>query len=415
MRAFLTMTKSNLKLLLRNIGFIICIVALPFGASALLMVQDSHTIVVDSAIDEMGDVSESVSIIDASNTNIFVIDAAQDEASEILLNSMISGNLFHVCRFKAEPLSPSEIEKLAKNYYERNTVTAVVYIGEGFSKKIMKGTKPEVLLIEGRDDSRIDLVKSKLDSSLSIMMNCAANASSETEFLNMSEDVFEKLPSAQSVTLGTDEVKLTDEQNNHRTSMGYALAVLSMAFMLTGALVANLIVSERENKSIMRIEMSGTSMGTYILSKTFTGVIVALIQAVITGLATALLIGTDVGIPFFTYVVFIATMGIIFNLLCIVAGMYCKNIMVVCYVAFGVWVFSNLLSGVYFNFVTFPDWWEKAALLTPQKWVMLCTEMLMKNQNGAYATFFTAAAGFLLLIVTAGFIGTKVSDTTGRE
>lgn len=415
MRAFLTMTKSNLKLLLRNVGFIICIVALPFGASALLMIQQS-----DSAYNgssrflNINKINEVDCVIQPTNTNVMVIDAAQDEASEIFLKSIIHGEL-SIYRYKAKPLERSEIDRIAKNYYERGTVTAVVYLGKDFNKNIMNGINPEVLLIEGRDDSRIELVKNKINSSLSIMMNCAANASSKKEFLTMSEKVFENMPTAQSVTVGEDANELTGKQGEQQTNIGHALAVLSMAFMLTGALVANLIVSERENKSILRIEMSGTSMGAYILSKAFTGVIVALIQAVITALATALLIGTDVGIPFFTYVVFIATMGIIFNLLCIVAGMYCKNIMVVCYVAFGVWIFSNLLSGVYFNFVTFPDWWDKASMLTPQKWVMLCTEMLMKNQNGAYATFFTAAAGFLLLIITAGFIGTKVSDTTGRE
>lgn len=414
MRAFLTMTKSNLKLLLRNIGFIICLIALPFGASALLMVQQDAGY--EGAIGStVGEIEADTSIIDAAHTNIFVIDAAQDDASEMLLQSMISGNLFSVYRYKTEPLERSKIDELAKNYYECSTVTAVVYLGEDFSESIIKGTKPEILVIEGRDDSRIEMVKGKINSGVSIMMSCAANASSERQFLNMSEDVFENLPTAGSVTVGGDDGELTIKQINQRSNMGYAIAVLSMAFLLTGAFVANLIVNERENKSILRIEMSGTSMGTYVLSKAFTGILVALIQTAVTAVATALLIGTDVGIPFVAFILFIGMMGVIFNLLCVVTGMYCKNITVVSFVAFGVWMFTNLLAGVYFNFVTFPDWWEKAALLTPQKWVMLCTEMIMKNQNGAYATFFTAAAGFLLLIITAGFIGTKVSDTTGRE
>lgn len=408
------MTKSNLKLLFRNIGFILCLIALPFGASALLMVQqyDEFVAVFEATVDE---IDEETSVIDASHTNIFVIDAAQDEASEMLLKSMASGDLFSVYRYKTEPLERSEIDKLAKNYYERGTVTAVIYLGENFSEKIMNGTKPEILLIEGRDDGRIKMVKNKLNSNLSIMMNCSANASGERQLLNMFEDTFENLPTAQSVIVGTDAVELTVEQNNHKTNMGYALAVLSMAFLLTGVFVANLIVSERENKSILRIETSGTSMGVYILSKAVTGIIVAFIQTAITALATALFIGTDVGIPFFSYIVFIAMMGIIFNLLCIVTGMYCRNVMVVTYIAFGVWMFTNLLAGVYFNFVTFPDWWEKASFLTPQKWVMLCSEMLMKNQSGAYGIFFSASAAFLVLIITAGFIGAKISDTTGKE
>ncbi len=414
MRAFLTMTKSNLKLLLRSIGFIICLAALPFGASALLMVQQDAGY--EGSIGAtVGEIEADTSIIDAEHTNIFVIDAAQDESSEMLLKSMINGNLFSVYRYKTEPLKRSEIDELAKNYYECSTVTAVVYLGEDFSEKIMNGTKPEILVIEGRDDSRIELVKGKINSGVSIMMSCAANASSEKNFLDMSEDVFENLPTAGSVTVGGDDGELTIKQMSQRSSIGYSIAVLSMAFLLTGAFVANLIVSERENKSILRIEMSGTSMGAYILSKAFTGIIVALLQTAVTAVATALLIGTDVGIPFGAFILFVGMLGIIFNLLCIVTGMYCKNITVVSFVAFGVWMFTNLLAGVYFNFVTFPDWWDKASMLTPQKWVMTCTEMLMKGQSGAYATFFTAATGFMLLVITAGFIGTKLSDTTGKE
>ncbi len=414
MRAFLTMTKSNLKLLLRNIGFIICLAALPFGASALLMMQQdsAYAGASDATICE---INADTSIIDAANTNIFVVDAAQDDASEMLLKSMLDGDIFAIYRYKSEPLERSEIDELAKYYYECSTVTAVVYLGEDFSDKIMSGTKPEILVIEGRDDSRIELARGKINSSVSIMMNCAANASSEKEFLDISEDVFENMPTANSVTVGGDSGELTSTQISQRSNLGYSIAVLSLAFLLTGTFAANLIVTERDNKSILRIEMSGTSMGSYILAKAFTGIIVALIQAAITALTTALLTGTEVGIPFGAFIAFIATVGIIFNLLCVVIGMYCKNIMVVSFVSFGVWMFTNLFAGVYFNFMEFPDWWEKSSYLTPQKWVMSCSEMLMKNQDGAYATFFTAAAGFMLLIITAGFIGTKVSDTTGRE
>ena len=41
MRALWTMTKTNCKLLLRSIGFLLCVVLLPVGASALHMVQTS--------------------------------------------------------------------------------------------------------------------------------------------------------------------------------------------------------------------------------------------------------------------------------------------------------------------------------------------------------------------------------------
>ena len=56
------------------------------------------------------------------------------------------------------------------------------------------------------------------------------------------------------------------------------------------------------------------------------------------------------------YLVFIGTVGIIFNLFCVLMGMFGKNVLTAVYTAFGVWVFTNLLAKVYFNFGTTPDW-----------------------------------------------------------
>lgn len=287
----------------------------------------------------------------------------------------------------------------------------MVYIPSDFGKKIIDIGSPEVEVIKGRDDDRIEFVKNIINQNISVMLRCAENSENKNEFINSAREAFKNMPEAQSITVGNDNEKLTVNQTNSLSNIGYSIAVLSLAFILTGSFIANLIVSERDNKTLMRIGLSGAPMISYVLAKAITAVLVSVIQAGVTALTVMFLIGTDIGIPFMTYIMFIAVIGIIFNLFCIIMGLFSKSTLSVVYTSFGVWIFTNILSKVYFNFGTMPDWWDKISLLTPQRWVMVCSEMLMKNQSGVYEMFFTASSAFLILIITAGFIGTKLQNS----
>lgn len=416
MSVLIKMVKTNLKLLMRNIGFIICVLLIPIGAASILMIQQTggNTNETETQIVE---IEENASIMSASLSSMFdkvsvvVIDASQDEISEMFLNSLSQENICGIYRYKTPELSKEEIDRLAKSYYERGTVTAVVYIPADFGKMITEKGSPKVDVIKGRDDDRIKLVNSIINQNISVMLQCALNAENDNDFTNSVKEAFNNMPEVKSVIAGNDNEKLTVKQANSLSNIGYSIAVLSLAFILTGCFIANLIVSERDNKTLMRIEMSGSSMMNYIFAKAITAVFVSLIQAGITALTIILLIGTDIGIPFMSFIMFIAVIGVIFNLFCVIMAMFSKNILGVVYVSFGVWIFTNILSKVYFNFGTLPDWMDKLSMLTPQRWVMICSEMLMKNQSGVYLIFFTAAAAFLILIITAGFIGAKLQKT----
>lgn len=412
MNVFMIMIKNNMKLLLRNIGFIVCLILMPLGASMLLMIHQADTII-DKKESSVIDIQSDTSVMSdfSAKSGIIVIDAAQDEISERFINSLTIGDIFSVCRYRTTELDQSQLETLAKNYYESGAITAVLYVSPDFGRLILNGHSPSIKVIEGRQDSRIELIRKKINLNVSILLRCASETSDKESFLNLVENEFLKQPVGKSVTLD-DEIVLSNKQTNQLSDIGYSLALLSLSFTLTGAFIANLIVSEHNNKSLMRIELSGTSMITYVLSKGLTAIIVSLIQAMVVALAVMLFVGTDIGIPFITYIWFVATVGIIFNLLSVIIGMFCKNILMTIYTVFGVWIFTNLLAKVYFNFMTMQDLWEKASLLTPQRWVMICSEMLMKQQDNVYGIFFAASSAFLLLIITAGFIGIKCFQST---
>ncbi len=413
MSAFWTMTKTNCKLLLRSIGFLLCLVLLPVGASALHMVQTS-----DNYADSHGGVAQiedidSTVIMDTKNVTLLVVDAANDELSELLLQSLAAEDWCSVGHYKSDTLSLDELKTLVQDPYDRSFMTGVVYIPDDFSEKLMKGENPSLIILNGEKDGRFDLLKSKINTNLSVIAACVSSAENEKQAVTAAKTAFDSLPSVHSVVTGGDA--LTETQMNQLRDIGYAVAVLSLAFVLTGCFVANLVVTESDNKALLRIEMSGVTMLKYVASKALTAVIVTLLQTAVVAAATAAFVGTDVGIPFGSYLLLIGIMGLIYNLLSLVFGLFLKNTTFAIYASFGVWVFSNLLSAVYFDFVTLPDWWEKLSLLMPQKWVMIAAEMLMKGQNGAYMNYAIASAAFLLAIVTAGYLAARLSDNTQKE
>ena len=419
MSILLKMIKSNLKLLIRNIGFLICLVLLPIGASMILMIQQAGTYVgnLETGITETGANESIISTSLSSMVGVAVIDASQDELSEVFLTSLANGKGCSLFRYKTNETDIEKVKELAKSYYERGAITAVVYLAPDFGKQILAGQTPEVLVIKGREDDRLTFVKSSINQYISLMLDCAKNcakdcaknATDNGAIITAYEKAVETIPEVKNEIIGEDDVELSTNQNNQLSNMGYAVAVLTLAFMLTGSFLAAQIISERDNKALMRMEISGVSMMHYVAAKSITAVLVSLMQAAITAIAIMIFVGTDIGIPFLSYIVFVATIGVLFNLFCVMMGIFSKNILTAVYTSFGVWVFTTLLAKVYFNFVTtMPDWWEKLSLLTPQRWMMLCSEMLMKNQTGVYGKFFLVSAGFLILILTAGFVGTKI-------
>lgn len=414
MSAFWTMTKTNCKLLLRSIGFLLCVVLLPVGASALHMVQTS-----DNYADSHGGVAQienidSIVIMDTKNVTLLAVDAANDEFSDLLMRSLAAEDWCSVGHYRSEALTLDELKTMVQEPYDRSFMAGVLYIPDDFSEKLMKGESPDLVMLNGEKDGRFELLKSKINANLSILVGCASSARSRNQAVRAAEAAFEKLPTVHTVITGNSGA-LTETQMNQLRDIGYAVAVMSLAFVLTGCFVANLVVTESDNKSLLRIEMSGVTMIKYVASKALTAVIVTLLQTAVVAAATAAFVGTNVGIPFGSYLLLVGTMGLIYNLLSLVFGLFLKNTTFAIYASFGVWVFSNLLAAVYFDFVTLPDWWEKLSLLMPQKWVMITAESLMKGDANAYTDYFLASAAFLLVILTAGYLAARLSDGSQRE
>ncbi len=206
MNGFLTMTKTNLKLLLRNIGFLICLVIIPIGAALLLMVQQTGA-VEGGESNKIIEVDKNTSVMSASLSSAFekisviAIDASQDETSDLFLNTLSQDNFYAVYRCKTVPIERDEINTIAKSFYERGTVTAVLYLPKDFGQKINDGQTPELDIIKGRDDDRIESVKNLINCNISIIMSCAAQSADKQELYKLIDEAFGNLPKVKALLL----------------------------------------------------------------------------------------------------------------------------------------------------------------------------------------------------------------------
>ena len=145
----------------------------------------------------------------------------------------------------------AQLKELVQDTYDRSMMAGVVYLPEDFSAKLMAGQSPELIILNGGKDGRFELLKGKINANLTVLAGCASSCESPSQAVSMAKETFEKMPSVKSIVTG-DETGLSPEQTDHLRSTGYALAVLSLAFALTGCFVANLVVTESDNKALLR-------------------------------------------------------------------------------------------------------------------------------------------------------------------
>lgn len=147
----------------------------------------------------------------------------------------------------------------------------------------------------------------------------------------------------------------------------YYTIAYTVYFIWCAMIVLGIVLSsERKNRIGLRYRCSpASSIKQYFGYFVPTSIVIILLIGVSVAICTPLFSISWIGIPFAAYLVFIGTVGIIFNLFCVLMGIFGKNVLTAVYTAFGVWVFTDLLAKVYFNFGTTPDWWEKSVTFNP--------------------------------------------------
>lgn len=413
MSGFSTIIKMNIKLLLRNKGYLCFLILLPILAVIILNVQDINMEESKEnayAIQEL--YKEDKLILNVSNDklNVKVYDSSQSELSEYILKELAKTGSYRIHRYKSQAMSTEEVREKALYSANHNLIGGIIYIPSSFEEEILTGQESSMMVFEGMEDGRNTLLKNDLNTYLQSLCRYAALTGYQKEDLYSLVNTSEKgEPVKESVNIEVGEtLNLSAKQLGSSSSIGYSLAFLTIAFLFSGVFIAANVIEERQNRVYNRFLLSRASVGSYSLAKLLMIILTVLMQTGIMGIAIKLLVKTDFGIPFASYLFLVFCLGLIFNAFSVVIGILANNVMTANYIAFIVWCMSAILAGLYFPLDGASDWWAKVSMLMPQRWVVKAAEMLMVEKSGVYSMFLLVVFSYLIVILCVGYLGTKM-------
>ena len=406
MNGFLIMVKNSIKILLRNPAFLVCMITIPVLATLMLNLQYEETVTGNDKnsiiLVEGSDIS--VVNVEYSKLSVLVFDNSKSESSNWLINQLNYTGLYKIYLYEAEEFH-DDMGAWALDFMNENTIKTVLYIPSDFEGNLIMGYNSGLCIFEGNDDDRISLLKSGTEDFLGIIQKYSQLGKDESGYYEMLHTSLDNQFDIEAfVVIRANEFNLTDDQNNDLQNIAFAIAILSLAYVLSGIFGSNVIINEKRTNVLKRVRLSNSSVFSYALAKLILACIITILQTFIAGVSIMLLTKGEFGISWLDFIVFAAGLGIVFNTMCVICGILSDNVLNALYFTFGAWIITNTLSGVYFPSMDLTGWIGEISKLTPQRWVLLCSKMLMSDGANVYGVYSAIIFAFLAVILVFGIV-----------
>ena len=218
------------------------------------------------------------------------------------------------------------------------------------------------------------------------------------------------MPKKQVVQLrGKEDIELTDSQIHHKSSIGYAFAIITLGFLFCGVYVAHTVIEEQNNKVYTRVMLSKAGRWEYLGSKFLVAFLMSAVQTLLLGACIFVLKDMEFGIPKGSFLLLIFCMGIIFSTISFLLGVIIGDIMSANYAVFALWSISALLSGLYFSLDSASPVLRTISYLMPQRWFMRASEILLAGDKGAFSMVLYITMAYLIVALSVGGIGLKIT------
>lgn len=292
MSRFTALLKMNVKLLLRNKGFLFFLCVTPIVSAIILNLKLETTIYENKELktniiklDQIGD--RAVYSADTSAYIIKVYDASMTELSGYMLEKIAGAGAFSVCRCDARGLSESDVRRQAEKDAFDDRAGTLLYLKSDFETCVLKGDiENAVQIYSVSDDERWKLFEAELRDSLQQFYDVAKYAGTDSsQVLNVLKSIDEEIPEKEVVNLtGKGEVSLTNQQISQKTNIGYAFAIITLGFLFCGVCVAYTVIEEQNNKVYTRVLLSKVGRMEYLSSKFVMAFIISLLQTGVLGI-----------------------------------------------------------------------------------------------------------------------------------
>ncbi len=414
MQGFKTMFVTNLKMLLRNKGYLAFLILLPILSVIMLNINNMESTALygeDSVVVyDLENENESLLNISNNKINIKVYDCSNSKLSDYVLSELAKTGSYSIFRTRASSMELNEAREKALYSANHNVLGAIIFIPNTFEEEILQGKDSNFVVFEAIPDGRINMLENNINTFLQSVYHYAAITDYQLEplinVLNTSVNN-EITKDIVNIEVG-DALNLSVKQKGKSSSIGYSLSFLSISFLFSGIFIAATVIEERQNWVYNRFLLTTSSMYNYGLVKFIMVVMTVLIETGIIALAIKLIVRENFGIPYVDYLFLVFCMGLIFNLMSVVIGIILNDVMSSNYIAFLIWCLSCLLAGLYFPLDSASKLWTGISMLMPQRWVLNACEMLMAGKSGVFSTFIMVVGCYLIIILSIGMIGIRL-------
>lgn len=416
MSRFLTLLKMNIKLILRNKGFLFFLMITPIVSTIILGLKTEPALFEEEdarshIIELENSTKRAVYYGDTTAFIVKVYDASKTELSEYMLEQLAETGMFSVCRADVTDMTEEEVFEQAKKDAFDDRAGTLLYLKKDFDREVLSGNYEQALLAFAvSEDERWDIFEEECMFILKQVHQLAEKTGAdETTVLELLDEIEGNLPQKEVVSLsGKKDIALTAEQSASRDVIGYAFAILTLGFLFCGVCVSHTVIEEQENKVYTRMMLSGIGQKEYIGVKLVIAVFISVLQTAIVGICLFVTGNTEVGIDKMSFLLIIFLLGLIFSSISFCTGVLSGNVMASNYAVFGVWSISALLAGLYFPLDGSSEVLKAISYLMPQKWFMRAAEMLLSGDKNVYSMILCITGAYLIVIMSIGGVGLKI-------
>lgn len=416
MNRFIELLKINIKLLLRNKGFLFFLCVTPIVSAMVLNLKTENAVYGNkeekNIVIELSEPGKRALYVgDNTKFIVKVYDGSKTELSEYLLERLAATGMFSVCRCDVQDMTDKQVKEQAQKDAFDDRAGVLFHIKEDFENKVMQKDYIEafqVFLVS--DDERIKLFEKELKNALLQINYVAENVDNNPEKVTaLLKSIEEKMPEKKVVQLkGKEELVLTDEQINQKSLIGYAYAIITLGFLFCGVCIAHTVIEEQNNKVYMRAMLSKLGRGEYFVSKFVMAFLISIMQTFVLGICIFTVKGMDFGISKFIFLLLIFCLGLVFCMISLLLGILLGDVMSANYAVFAVWSISALLSGLYFSLDQTSAVIKAVSYLMPQRWFLKAAGLILAGEKGAFSMVVCVTLAYLIVCISVGSIGLKM-------
>lgn len=412
----ISLIKMNLKLLLRNKGFLFFLLVAPMLSAIILNIKMENSVYTEDEdapkIIELDDCTKkAVYLGDTSAFIVKVYDASGSVLSEYVLNQMAKVGMFSICRCDVSQMTEEEVLAQAKKDAFDDRAGVLLYFKGDFEQAFLDGNFEQGFQIYAvSEDERKELFETELTDLFGKIKKAQSLVGEDSgAIIEILENITKEMPEKNIVSLKEREgVALTERQINQRTQMGYAFAIITLGFLFCGVFVAHTVIEEQNNKVFTRMMLSKMKSRDYFLVKFVVAFLICVMQTLVLGVCLYAMKGLDLGINILVFLFVIFLLGLIFSTLSMFLGVILGNVMSSNYAMFTIWSISALLAGLYFPLNDTTAALKTISYLMPQKWFMDASELLLVGDKSAYSMLLYVTVAYLVVIITVGVVGLKM-------